>query len=259
MNEGVAVGGRLRQATMRWQYFCFFFFFWIYGWPCEDFQQWCWWLFQNHSRFMRVFIKSEHGSRPEPLWPATSMACKLNERQFICLGIAVRQSCQGCYQLDSPTAGEKAKFICLFIFCRAAYCARSCLGGHEKKKKKKKTTTHSIYIYIYIYGASICIYLYDISRVCQRVFFRLWLLNFSPICSCRCEVCLPMVFHSPCPLSLPLSGLFSGLLSLIGSVCPLFSHICAQFPSTYFHYNTVFLLIFAYVMQQQQAACGRLF
>lgn len=125
-----------------------------------------------------------------------------------------------------------------------------------------------------------CIYLYDISRVCQWVFFSdFGCLIFSPICSRRCEVVCwwlnlsPSSFSWAYPyspyslrlsfcfhllLTLALCGLFCGLLSLIGSVCPLFSHICV------FHVflllifiiicSCLLLLIFAYVMQQATAS-----
>lgn len=217
---------------------------------------------------MRVFIKSEHvgGDLAAPLWPATSMACKLNERasSFICLGgggggIAVSQSCQGCQGLSvcvlsvgfvGRSAGQKGK-VHLFVYlspCCVYHCAQLFERVPQKKKKRK---IQPMYIFVWYK-----------SSVPMSIFFpRLCLLNFSLICSRRCEVCLPMVCQPSIPSSLLCSLWF--VLWLTFADWQRMSTFLAH-THTYTHvyrdYSflllifiiiwSLFLLIFAYVMQQ---------
>lgn len=175
---------------------------------------------------MRVFIKSEHvgGDLAAPLWPATSMACKLNERasSFICLGgggIAVSQSCQGCQGLSvcvlsvefvGRSAGQKGK-VHLFVYLSPC-CVYHCAQLFERvPQKKEKYNPLCIYICAPMY-----IFVWYKSSVPMSIFFpRLCLLNFSLICSRRCEVCLPMV----CQPSIPSSCSFLFPFALLSLVC----------------------------------------
>lgn len=134
------------------------------------------------SRFMRMFIKTEHGPEAPCAHSFGLPSCKLNTSLFARAFQSIRQSCQGCVvgviSLDSPTAAEKAKFICLFIFCHAAFYCTQLLAGHERK------TTHCIFIY----GSPlpptptsiVYIFVRYKSSVPTSIFFRLWLLNFFP-------------------------------------------------------------------------------
>lgn len=277
----VGLGGRLRQATV----FLIFLEFMasrvkIFSNDVDGFSTRERSARKNHSRFMRMFIKSEHGGGDlaAPLWPATSMACKLNERasSFICLGgggggIAVSQSCQGCQGLSVCVISwirrsqrrpkRQSSFVCLsFAMLRTPLCAAVC----ERTPLPKQEKHNPLCIYI---CAPMYIFVWYKSSVPMSIFSPTCLLTFSLICSRRCEVCLPMVCRYPFPSFLSvsicsaLSGLFCGLLSLIGSVCPLFSHTHTH-TDTYVYRDysflllifiiiwSLFLLIFAYVMQQ---------
>lgn len=103
------------------------------------------------SRFMRMFIKTEHGPEaPTPAHPFDLPLCKLNPPVYLLghFSQSVSQSCQGfvvvVISLDSPTAAEKAKFICLFIFCHAAFVLCAAVGRARKGKN------HPLYIYIWL-------------------------------------------------------------------------------------------------------------
>lgn len=149
MNEAVEADGAGRQATVRWQYFFLEFMAGrakIFGKDVDGFakrdQRG-----EELSRFMRMFIKTEHGPEaPTPAHPFDLPPCKLNTPVYL-LGHFSQSARQGfvvgVISLDSPTAAEKAKFICLFIFCLRLCCAQL-LAGHEKEK-----TTHCIFIYGY--------------------------------------------------------------------------------------------------------------
>lgn len=121
---------------------------------------------------MRMFIRTEHGPEaPTPAHPFDLPPCKLNTSVYL-LGhfsqfVRVLSLVLSVW-IRRPQA-ERAKFICLFIFCHAAYVLCAAVGRARKGKN------HPLYIYIWLpllpSPHPSCIYLCDISRVCQRVFF----------------------------------------------------------------------------------------
>lgn len=152
MNEAVEADGAGRQAGRR---------------PCVDsISFWNLWLAvwrfsakmlmalprdqrgEELSRFMRMFIKTEHGPEaPTPAHPFDLPPCKLNKSVYLLghFSQSVRQGfVVGAISLDSPTAAEKAKFICLFIFCHAAFVLCAAVGRERKGKN------HPLYIYIWL-------------------------------------------------------------------------------------------------------------
>lgn len=150
MNEAVEADGAGRQATMRWQYFFLEFMAGrvkIFGKDVDGFakrdQRG-----EELSRFMRMFIKTEHGPEaPTPAHPFDLPPCKLNTPVYLLghFSQSVRQGfVVGVISLDSPTAAEKAKFICLFIFCHAAFVLCAAVGRARKGKN------HPLYIYIWL-------------------------------------------------------------------------------------------------------------
>lgn len=97
---------------------------------------------------MRMFFKTEHGPEaPTPAHPFDLPPCKLNTPVYLLghFSQSVRQGfVVGVISLDSPTAAEKAKFICLFIFCHAAFVLCAAVGRERKGKN------HPLYIYIWL-------------------------------------------------------------------------------------------------------------
>lgn len=269
MNEGGKWGG---QATMRWQYFFLEFMAGRVKVFSKDVDGFSKRSVKELSRFMRMFIKTEHGPEAPCAHSFGLPSCKLNTSLFARAFQSLSQSARVVRVVSlvlsvwilRPQPKRQSSFVCL-SFATLRFTVRSCWQGTKGKPPT---------VYLYMAPA------YPL-RVCPRVFFSdFGCLIFSPICSRRCEVVCWWLNLSPSSLfplslsrfsrsvficySLSLCGLFCGLLSLIGSVCPLFSHICV------FHVfllrifiiicSCLLLLIFAYVMQQAaEAAWGRLF
>lgn len=221
------------------------------------------------SRFMRMFIKTEHGPEAPCAHSFGLPSCKLNTSLFARAFQSLSQSARVVRVVSlvlsvwilRPQPKRQSSFVCL-SFATLRFTVRSCWQGTKGKPPT---------VYLYMAPA------YPL-RVCPRVFFSdFGCLIFSPICSRRCEVVCWWLNLSPSSLfplslsrfsrsvficySLSLCGLFCGLLSLIGSVCPLFSHICVFLLRIFtIICSCLLLLLFAYVMQQAaEAAWGRLF
>lgn len=151
MNEAVEADGAGRQAGRR---------------PCVDsISFWNLWLAvwrfsakmlmalprdqrgEELSRFMRMFIKTEHGPEaPTPAHPFDLPPCKLNTPVYL-LGhfsqfVRVLSLVLSVW-IRRPQPKRQSSFVCL-SFATLRLCCAQLLAGNEKEK-----TTHCIFIYGY--------------------------------------------------------------------------------------------------------------